>query len=232
MKLTVLGCNGPFPAAGSACSGYLLEMGGARVLLDCGTGVLGALTAIMPPEQLNAVVLSHLHYDHMSDMLPLIYRMQGKRRLTVFAPAEPAQTRDLLADAFDLQDLAGACEIGGLRLHAMPVRHPVPAFAVRLEAEGKVFCYTGDTNTCAGLADFLRGCDLLLADACFTEALWAENKPHLSARLAAELARDAGAGQLVLTHFNPGIDQETISREARRVYPQAMMAYPGLTVVL
>ena len=232
MKLTVLGCNGPFPAAGGACSGYLLEMGGSRVLLDCGTGVLGALTAILPPEQLDAVVLSHLHYDHMSDMLPLIYRMQGRKRLTVCAPTEPSRTRGLLSDAFEMRDLAEECCIGGFRLRAMPVRHPVQAFAVRLEAEGKAFCYTGDTNTCEGLADFIRGCDLLLADACLTEALWAENKPQLSARLAAELARDAGARQLILTHFNPDIDQETLSREARRVYPQAVMAHPGLTVVL
>ena len=80
MKLTVLGCNGPYPAAGGACSGYLLEAENTRVLLDCGTGVLAALPARMAPEELDAVVLSHLHYDHMSDMLPLIYRMQGKKR--------------------------------------------------------------------------------------------------------------------------------------------------------
>lgn len=230
MKLTVLGCNGPYPAAGGACSGYLLEAGDTRVLLDCGAGALAALTAVMPPEELNAIVLSHLHYDHMSDMLPLIYRMQGKPKLAVYLPEEPAGTRALLAGAFDLRDLSQGGQIGCLRMTALPVRHPVPCFAVRCEADGKAFCYTGDTNTCESLAGFAGGCDLLLADACFTDALWAENKPHLSARLAAGLARDAGAGHLLLTHFTPGCDFAALLREAREVYPRAALAEAGLTL--
>lgn len=228
MKLTVLGCNGPYPEAGGACSGYLLEAAGTRVLLDCGTGTLAALTSILPPEQLDAVVLSHLHYDHMSDMLPLIYRMQGKGRLPVYAPEAPAETRALLSGAFELHDLGWAERVGGLTLAVFPVCHPVPCFAVRYSAEGKSVCYTGDTNTCPGLADWARDCDLLLADACFTDAQWAENKPHLSARLAAETARQAGARGLMLTHFTPGTDRQTLLREAREVFPDAVLAQPGL----
>ena len=231
MKLTILGCNGPFPAPGGACSGYLLEAAGARVLIDCGAGVLARLTAMVPPECLDAVVLSHLHYDHMSDMLPLIYRMQGQaRRLPVYAPNAPAAVRALLEGAFDVRDLAAGGEIGPLRLTAFPVRHPVPCFATRFEAEGKAFCYTGDTNTCPGLAGFAAGCDLLLADACFTEAQWAENKPHLSARLAAELAREAGVKALVLMHFHPDTPAERLLPEARAAYPDAQAAAAGMTV--
>lgn len=230
MKLTVLGCNGPYPAAGGACSGYLLEAENTRVLLDCGTGVLAALTARMAPEELDAVVLSHLHYDHMSDMLPLIYRMQGKRRLPVYTPQAPAEMRSLLAGAFEMHDLEHAEHIGALSLSVLPVRHSVPCFAVRCTGDGKSFCYTGDTNTCDGLTSWARDCDLLLADACFTDALWAENKPHLSARLAAQAAREAGAKRLVLTHFTPGVDQGTLLSEARQAFPEAVLAHPGLTL--
>lgn len=230
MKLTVLGCNGPYPAAGGACSGYLLESGDTRVLLDCGTGALAALTAIMPPEELDAIVLSHLHYDHMSDMLPLIYRVQGKRKLPVYAPMEPAGVRGLLADAFDLRDISQGGVIGDLRMAAMPMRHPVPSYATRFEGREKVFCYSGDTNTCPALADFVKNCDLLLIDACFTDALWAENKPHLSSRLAAEAAREAGARHLLLTHFTPGSELDTLLRQGREVFPQAALAEAGLTV--
>ena len=49
MKLTILGNNGPFPAAGGACSGYLLQHGEHCVQLDMGTGVLARLTALTAP---------------------------------------------------------------------------------------------------------------------------------------------------------------------------------------
>ena len=230
MKLTVLGCNGPYPAAGGACSGYLLENAGTRVLLDCGTGVLARLTAIMPPEELDAIVLSHLHYDHMSDMLPLIYRMQGKGRMPVFMPGEPAQVRSLLEGAFEVRDLAAGGQIGSLMLKTLPVRHPAPCFATRFEAGETAFCYTGDTNVCEGLAAFAEDCDLLLADGCFTDSLWAEAKPHMSARLAAETAACAGAKRLVLTHFTPGISTNALLAEARAAYPGVMTAAPGLSL--
>lgn len=228
MKLTVLGCNGPYPGEGGACSGYLLESDDTRVLLDCGTGTLAALTAHLPPEELDAIILSHLHYDHMSDMLPLIYRLQGKRRLPVYLPGEPAAVRALLDGAFDLRDISQGGRIGSLTLKTLPVRHPVPCYALRLETDDKAFCYTGDTNTCEALPAFAADCDLLLADGCFTDALWAENKPHMSARLAAETAVSARARRLMLTHFTPGIPQQTLLEEGRAAFPGAVLAVPGL----
>ena len=130
MKLTVLGCNGPYPAPGGACSGYFLQEGDTGVLLDCGAGVLAQLEKHMPPQNLTAIVLSHLHYDHMSDMLPLIYRCPG---LPVYLPGAPAAVRTLLENAFELHDIAQGGQIGCLRMTACPGRHPVPAYAARFE---------------------------------------------------------------------------------------------------
>ena len=75
MRLTVLGCNGPYPAPEGACSGYLVEAEGAALQLDLGSGVLARLTGRMPPEELTALLFSHWHGDHCSDLLPLIYRL-------------------------------------------------------------------------------------------------------------------------------------------------------------
>ena len=231
MKLTVLGCNGPYPEPGGACSGYLLENGQTRVLIDCGTGVLARLTAIMPPEKLDAVILSHLHYDHMSDMLPMIYKLQGMgRKLPVYAPEGPQPIRALLEAGYDMHDIDALNSIGSLKLSVLPVRHPVLCRAVRAESQDSVFCYTGDTNTCEALEDFVRDCSLLLADGCFPISLWAENKPHLSAYLAAKVAAQAGAERLVVTHFTPGINRETLLAEAQKAYPKTQIAYGGLTV--
>ena len=233
MKLTVLGMNGPFPAALGATSGYLLESGSTRVALDLGSGTLGRLTALGAPEDLDALVLTHWHFDHCSDLLPLIFRLEAAgAALDVYAPAdESSAVRKIAEQAACLRlhtvQPGDQAEIGGLRLRFFAARHPVPAIMVRAEAEGKAFCYTGDTNTVDGLAAFADRADLLLADGLFPTALWAEGKPHLSAALAAKLAADADVRALVLTHLNPNIDPGILLEEARPVYPAVRLAKPG-----
>ena len=232
MRLTVLGNNGPFPAPGGACSGYLVESdsGNTCVLLDCGTGVLARLQQIMPAERLEAVVLSHLHYDHMSDMLPMHYYFQFhplEKPLNVFLPGAPAEVRASIEDAqFDLWPMRETV-IGEMTLRFCRVRHPVPTYAVKIECDGTSFVYTGDTNTEPALELFADGADLLLADAGLSNADYHENAPHLSARLCGQLAKDACAKQLVLTHLNPKYDPELLLNEAREVFPKAELAEIG-----
>lgn len=240
MKLTVLGMNGPYPQAQGACSGYLVEAGEKRIQLDLGCGTLAALTALAAPEALTALVFSHWHFDHCSDALPLIYRLAdqaGERVLPVYGPVDdmsPVRAALKACPAVHLTDLApgDTLDLAGVTLRAFAARHPVPALMLRLEAEGKTLCYTGDTNTVDGLTDFARGADLLLADGLFPEAMWAEGKPHLAAAMTAALARDAGAKRLVVTHLNPAIDPETLLREARAIRPDAQLARRGAVYTL
>ena len=84
MKLTVLGNNGPFPAAGGACSGYFVQHEDTRIQLDLGAGTLAALTKLTDPAALTALVFSHWHFDHCSDVLPLLYRLGGDTVLDVY----------------------------------------------------------------------------------------------------------------------------------------------------
>ena len=59
------------PANGQASSGYLVTTDTATLLLDCGPGVATALGAVTAPDQLSAVIVSHLHLDHCYDLLPV-----------------------------------------------------------------------------------------------------------------------------------------------------------------
>lgn len=228
MKLTILGNNGPYPAAGGACSGYLLETAAAKVLIDCGTGVLARLP--VGCDALDAVVLSHLHFDHMSDVLPMIYALQFHPRtapLPLFAPDTPAAVRAVLdVPCYALRRME-SCKIGDLSLSFLPVRHPVETFALRAEADGKVFVYTGDTNECEGLTDFAANADLLLADSGLSEADWHENAPHLSALRCGRLAESAHARRLLLTHWNPKYSRAALTEEARAAFASADFAEPG-----
>ena len=238
MKLHLLGVNGPFPESSGATSGYLLQADSALIQLDMGSGVLARLTALTAPETVDALFLSHWHFDHAADLPVLMYRLQamgfgeGGLQLKVYAPAdESSALRKIVAAApcFRLTDVApgDAFSVGSCEIRIGEARHPVPAVSFRIEEGGKAFGYTGDTNTLPSLAGFFRNVDLLLADGLFPAADWAEGKPHLSAELAASLAAEAGAGALVLTHLNPVYSPEILLREARQKYPRVQLASAG-----
>ena len=89
MKLHILGVSGPFPESNGATSGYLLEAGGSFLQFDFGSGILARLTALMAPESLSAVFLSHWHFDHAADLTVLIYRLEALGKvLPLYAPAD------------------------------------------------------------------------------------------------------------------------------------------------
>lgn len=242
MKLTVLGNNGPFPQAHGACSGYLVSSGDTLLQLDMGTGVLAALTACADPLSLTAILLSHWHFDHTSDLLPFIYRVEGAvaaghAPIPVYAPVdEQSPVRHIVArcPGFALTDVApgDVFTLGSVTLRVGAARHPVPAVGYRLEDGAHTLCYTGDTNTLPGLADFARDADLLLADGLFTRALWTEQKPHLSAALCGELAAEASAKRLLVTHLNPSIDPDVLLAEARSSFPGAELTRLGAVYTL
>ena len=236
MKLTILGMNGPFPAAGGCTSGYLVTAGDAAIAIDLGSGCLGQLSARTAPEGLDALLLTHWHYDHCADVLPLIFRLEACADvpLHIWAPVDEnsavrkavqACSRIILHDVVPGE--AFRIPNSEFRIHPSPARHPVPALMYRITHGDKVLCCTGDTNTVEGLTDFARDADLLLADGLFPTDAWAEGKPHLSAAHCARLACDAHAKQLVITHLNPLIDPETLLREARAIRIDSRLARMG-----
>src|SRR5579862_1585293 len=66
--LRVLGCDGSYPGPGGAGSGYLLEAAGVSLWLDAGPGTFAALQLVTDPRLVDALVLSHEHPDHWSDV--------------------------------------------------------------------------------------------------------------------------------------------------------------------
>ncbi len=226
MKLTVLGRYGPFEGPSGACSGYLLEAGDARVLIDCGNGVVGRLWHHGGYSDLDAVVLTHLHPDHISDLFVLRYALDGERAqgrragpLPVYSLPEPGEDFRRLPykDVYDVRAYGpgDVVTLGGLTLRFAPTRHWVPACAVRAEAEGRCFVFSSDTGWSDSVAELARGADLFLCEA---NLLRGESEGHLSAFQAGELARLAGARRLLITHLFPGVAESELRREAEAGY--------------
>ena len=233
MKLHLLGVNGPFPESSGATSGYLLEAGEALFQFDLGSGVLGRLTALTAPESVTALFLSHWHFDHAADVPVLMYRLEAmKQLLPVFAPEDVDSSLFRLvssAACFDLKILkpGDRLSLGNAEITVTAARHPVQAIGYRVACEGKTFGYTGDTNTLPSLAKDYSGCDLLLADGLFPASVWTEEKPHLSAGLAAHIAEEAGVARLVITHLNPVFPVDVLLKEARSVHRDTRIARAG-----
>ena len=212
MFLTVLGRNGPYPRPGGACSGYYIEDGPTRVLIDCGSGVLSRLMEYVRPEHLDAIVLSHMHFDHCSDLFVMRYALdqqdvregEEKRRVPLFTPAEPFDTLKAITTGalFSHRTVKGGDEIqiGTLHFQFVPMAHPVPTNGMRITgADGAVLFFTGDTKPFPGMEAGAMGANALLADSCFVDA--SQTGPHMNVKEACALARNAGVGTLYLTHL-------------------------------
>src|SRR5215472_6443568 len=174
MRLTVLGGCGAWPAAGSACSGYLVEHDGFRLLIDPGYAILPRLLGILDAAELDAVLVSHGHPDHCADLNPLLRAraMQDEPApaLPVYAPPGalgPVLALDrpgMLDDAISLREFAPGdrLEVGPFGVRSWLLPHWVQNAGLRLEADGRTLAYTGDSGPSPRLADLARGADIFL----------------------------------------------------------------------
>jgi len=245
MKLTVVGCSGSFPSAESACSSYLIEADGFRLLLDMGNGALGELQRHIGLYDLDAVLLSHLHADHCIDMVAYfvaryyrhdggmpaaipVYGPEGTERRLARAYGEMPDEK-CMSEVFNFHTLTpGRFRLGPFAVVTDLVSHPVEAYGFRIEHAGKVITYSGDTGPCDTLRALAEGTDLFLCEASFT--LGKEDIPelHLNGREAGEHANRAGAGRLVLTHIPPWTDPGINLNDARDVFDGPVdIAEPG-----
>jgi len=234
MQLTILGNQGPFPGVDGACSSYLVECKGRVLMMDCGSGAVRALQALGKLHAVEAVLLSHLHFDHISDLLMMQYALAPEQLpLDVYAPAEPKAVWELLSQQPNLamHEVHGGMqlEILGLEVKTCAGVHPVPSVGYRIES---VLAYTGDTNECPEMIPFAHKARLLLADCGVDEALWTPAKPHLSPERVGKLACEAGVDAVMLTHFAPTQDVDAAVKAAEAAGVKACAAERMMTYVI
>ena len=231
MRLTVLGGAGGFPGAGGACSGYLIEHDGFRLLVDPGYAIVPRLLQTLPAEAVDAVLVSHGHPDHVADLNPLL-----RARALRDDPAPNLPTY-ALPDALmpvlgldQIKALKGTCEahvfeageafsIGPFAVESRLLPHSIPNAGLRISAGGLSITYTGDAAPSDGLVELAAATDLLLAEATYIEAVPTGNVGALNC--AVEVGRQAArarATRLLLTHLMPGTDPEASRAAAARAY--------------
>lgn len=272
MKLTVVGCTGSMSGPQSPASSYLIQETDEdgrlwSIVLDMGPGTFGSLWRIFNErgynihdgQAIDAVMFSHWHADHCSDLLS--YQIFRRWHPTVKMPIQHIYSpggglkRVRQLDGFtdedgfpefafhDFEVIAdqGNVPIGGIHVNIGPIRvipfsayHSVPAVSLRCESTitGQVITYSGDTDYCAALVESAKDADVLLADCGFTE----NDKVagiHMSGVRAGRVAREAGVSMLVPTHIQPWTDPKVPIGEARREFSgDIIAAYQGLEIDL
>ena len=239
MELTVLGCSGSYGApAGGACSAYLVRAGDATIWMDCGNGSFANLQQHIDPAELSAVVISHGHADHCVDLygLHVMYRYgMDMANLPLYAPegleAVLSHLVGSFGDTFDWRTVGDGdkVQVNDAQLRFSRTDHPPPTVAVEIEHEAKRLVYTADTGPQWSVDAFGDGADLVLSEATYLHDD-IRVPIHLSARQAGELARDAKARRLMITHLWPTIDPLASVEEASEGFGREVsLAAPHLS---
>ncbi|MEV8505102.1 MBL fold metallo-hydrolase [Actinoplanes sp. NPDC051475] len=235
MRLTVLGCAGSFPGPESACSAYLVEADGFRLLIDFGSGSLSALQRYAGIDAVDAILLTHLHCDHMLDACTYVvvrrYAPGGPMPpLPVYAPLGAAERisaaysseNEPVDDVYTFYALQpGTFPIGPFTVTADRVNHPIETYGVRVEHGGSVLAYSSDTAPCEPLLRLAQGADLFLCEASYLDGVANPPDLHLTGGEAGEAATKADVGRLLLTHLVTAWGSEASTVEA------ACAAYAG-----
>lgn len=246
MRISILGGCGAWPGAGQACSGYLVEHDGFRLLIDPGYATLPRLLERVGAEVVDAVLISHGHPDHCADLHPLLRarHMREDPAATLPVHAPPGAVDRILAldrpglldDAYEVSEFVPGARVafGPFEIDTWSLPHFVPNAGIRLHAGGSVLAYTGDSGPSPDHLPLARGADVFLAEATYPERVPSDSERHLSsAAQAGEIATQAGVGRLVLTHLLPGSDPDAAEAAAGRGYDgEISVARPGLVLEL
>lgn len=253
MKLTIIGATGSMSGPASPASCYLLqapqEDGSTySLVLELGSGAFGALMRVMDPREVGGVVLSHLHADHISDMISMhVFRRWHPDGpcgpVPVLAPAGAVdRVRGVGGDGpeesyegeFTFVDHAPGTpsQFGPFTIESFPAWHTVDAYCLRItgpsEGGGRaVVAFSGDTDSCEGLIEAARGADLFLCEAAFVDGRDEVRGIHLTGQRAGECAEEAGVKSLVLTHIQPWTPAEGVVEAARGAYAGPVEAATG-----
>ena len=244
MKLTVVGCAPAYtrrPGAASSC--YMVEHDDRAVLLDMGQGTFAELTRYRAAEDLDGVLVSHLHADHLVDLVPLrhylLYEAEAPGKVALHGPRELRHRFDAFQGEGFLDCLTGdglepgVFELSGIRVEARHVTHIEDSYAFRVSTagtDGPGLVYSGDCARADDLLPLLHAGDTLLCEAAFGAGP-SGGGGHITSQEAARVAAQSGAGRLILTHILDRHDAERAEQAAAEHYSgEVMLARPGLQV--
>ncbi|WP_029266963.1 MBL fold metallo-hydrolase [Virgibacillus alimentarius] len=240
MKLTILGFWGGYPAADGATSAYLLEEKNFKLLLDAGSGSLAKLQKYINLKDLNAVILSHHHHDHIADIgvlqyakLVQSYTTDCRRTLPIYSHNEDKERFDALSHDYTegvVYNPNAPLHIGPFSITFMKTFHPVPCYGMRITNGEGTLVYTADTAYKKEWEAFAANADVLITDCNFYADQDGTKAGHMTSKEGAIIAEHANVKQLILSHLPQYGDHSRLIQEAKQYYNgPVQLAKEGLT---
>ncbi len=246
-SITFLGTEAASLSPQSATSAYWVDIQKCGILVDAGIGVLGQVRkAGYNPEDIDLILITHWHIDHFAGLPQLLKARTRDNPQIIYGPTMPLSARIYLRLFFGslgttLEVVSGDFSriYGQVRIQAIPNLHGVGSYGWAISEEpggGKAktrkIVISGDTRPAESVFNLARGTDLLVHEATYLDrdAGTAIRHHHSTAREAAELAFQAGAGALALTHIPRRYSRQEIRREAQKFFPRVIVPAPLDTI--
>lgn len=255
-QLTILGGSSAGVGTGQGCSSYLVTVNETNIVLDMGPDTLQELRKHADFRALDAILISHLHVDHVLDLFALRYMLaynpvQPERKIPLYLPpnglgfmakaaelfaTESDDIAEYFSATFEMSeyDPESTIQIGDLAVSFAPTVHLIPCWAMRIHPqEGEDLVYTADTGTDAELDSFAKGAAVIVADSAAAPGAPEEVKRtiHYDAVAAGGLGHRAGCVHLVLSHQWEELDPLDNAAIAREIFNgRISIATPGLAV--
>lgn len=236
MELTILGSGTCAATAKRSMASYHLLADGHEILLDIGAGCIRRLLEAGKDYKKNeAIFITHLHIDHIADLVPFLWatrydpEFERELPLQIFGPPGLQIWYEKLVSAHGdwLLNLPFSLEIQEvcdtkwqwqtISLETLQMHHSVPANGYRIMAGEKILTYTGDTGYCENVIRLGKDADLLLIECSFPDS----EEPmdtHLTPSLVGKIARTCGARKVVPTHIYPECDKTDIIGVCRQYF--------------
>lgn len=246
MELTVLGYWGGYPTKGEGTSSYLIESDGYHLWLDAGSASLIALEHQVDPLDIDAVLISHYHHDHIADLgvfqFTRLLKGVGENR----APMVPIYGHEEDKENFDRLTMERVSKgiayrenesftVGPFEIKTMKTLHPVPCFAFRIKEvnTGKVLVFTADSGYLEGFIPFSKDADLLLADTNFFHGM-ENHRVHMTSTEVGRIAKEAKVKKLLLTHLPQQGDLTMLKEQAAAEFgsEEVFLAEKNLRIVV
>lgn len=231
MELTILGNSGTCPIKDGACSSYLLEIDGIKLLIDMGNGSITKLQHKCNLEEIDSVIISHLHFDHFADLVPYKYALETKKEMgaqikpkLLMIPEVPLWLNEILEqnEIFYIKTISDDVRThkDNIEIIFKKVPHLIDSFAICIKNGNSKFVYSSDSGDCDEIVEIAKDADLFLCEATLLEKDYKGLKHHLTAAKAAKIAAKANVKRLLLTHFWMDYTEEMYLEEAKKYFPQ------------